>query len=128
PHAAARLRPHRAAAVPLHCRSAVAGVTATERSAAMPILTELEATAERARTAMEQALGRAEHSPLTRAIEAYARARALLFAHILIEQLRQRLITAPPASTGELLAVLDATLVAAVETYGEAVGSRGWSE
>ncbi|MHB8575372.1 MAG: hypothetical protein ACYDCQ_08575 [Dehalococcoidia bacterium] len=91
----------------------------------MQLIADLERTAERARTAVQDALAEAERSPLTRAIEEYARARALLFAHILIEQLRQQLLAAPPTTASELIRLLDVTLEAAAGVYAQAVDVRG---
>jgi hypothetical protein len=57
----------------------------------MQAIAELEAAARRAQETLRAALNEAERSPLTAAIEGYARAQALLLARALIAEIERQL-------------------------------------
>jgi hypothetical protein len=79
-------------------------------------LADLERALEDARAAVIAAVERAEHSPLPGAVEEYARTTALLFGHLLAEELKDRIALAPPGSAAALVALLDAAVAAAWES------------
>jgi hypothetical protein len=75
---------------------------------------DLEEAVRAARASVLSTLARTEQSPAVHAIEAYTRARALLFGRLLIQQVEQRLLAAPPVSAAELAELLEQALAAAV--------------
>jgi hypothetical protein len=82
----------------------------------MDPLADIASTARRARTALLGALDRAEREPLLTAIEAHARAQALLLARLLLTEIAQQLAE-PPASPEALASTLEAALAAALRAY-----------
>ncbi len=83
----------------------------------MPSIEVIRRLAETARARALAALHAAEHSPEAAALEEFARQQALVFAGLLLEELRERLIAAPPASAPALLALIEETLAGAAVRY-----------
>lgn len=79
----------------------------------MQPIEELQDAVRRAR----EALSRVEHTPAAQAIEAYARARALLFARLLLAQVGARVAQSVPSTAAELTALLEAALAQAAGQY-----------
>jgi hypothetical protein len=89
----------------------------------MPPIEVIRHLAETARARALAALHAVEQSPEAAALEEFARQQALVFAGLLLEELRDRLIAAPPASLPALLALIEETLAGAAARYEALVGA-----
>jgi hypothetical protein len=83
----------------------------------MPSIEVIRQLAEAARARALAALHAVEHSPEAAALEEFARQQALVFAGLLLEELRERLITTPPTSPQALLPLIEETLAGAAARY-----------
>ena len=83
----------------------------------MPPIEVIRHLAETARVRALAALHAVEHSPEAAALEEFARQQALVFAGLLLEELRGRLIAAPPAPVPALLALIEETLAGAAARF-----------
>ncbi|HLZ69573.1 MAG TPA: hypothetical protein VKV26_06630 [Dehalococcoidia bacterium] len=89
----------------------------------MPPIEVIRHLAETARARALVALHAVEHSPEAAALEEFARQQALVFAGLLLEELRGRLIAAPPVSLPALLALIEETLAGAAARYEALIGA-----
>ncbi len=88
----------------------------------MPPLSILQHLIASARKHALDAVGAIEHSPMAKEVEDFARHQALVFAGILITELREQLIAHPPTDVAGLIIALDETLAGAAARY-EAIAS-----
>lgn len=89
----------------------------------MPPIEVIRHLAETARARALAALHAVEQSPEAAALEEFARQQALVFAGLLLEELRGRLIAAPAASLPALLSLIEETLAGAAARYEVLVGA-----
>jgi hypothetical protein len=90
----------------------------------MPPLSILQHLIASARTHALEAIGAVEHSTVAKEVEDFARHQALVFAGILITELREQFIAHPPTDVSSLILALDDTLAGAAARY-EAIAARG---
>jgi hypothetical protein len=90
----------------------------------MPPLSILQHLIASARKHALEAVGAVEHSTVAKEVEDFARHQALVFAGILITELREQFIAHPPTDVSSLILALDETLAGAAARY-EAIAGAG---